>query len=249
MSLFINEPNLPTSKVLYAITAPNESVVNALSKMGINCITTRESPDLSTPVNCHPDMLCHHLGGKTFVVYRDQTELIDKLKSLGAKVQITTKILQPHYPYDIALNVLRLGRLAFGKINCMDPILISYFNSEKIELVNIKQGYAKCSICVVDEKSIITSDKSIVKTAREQGIDVLLISPGDIELKGYDYGFIGGTCGKIDKNLLAFAGDIKTHPQSNEIINFCNERSVSVISLHTGPLQDIGSIIPIIQEC
>lgn len=248
MPEFIKVPNLPYSKVLTVITAPEKRVIEALSGMGITCITTKESQDLSTPVNYHPDMLCHHLGGEDFAVYRDQTDLFEKLIGLGASVYKSKKTLQPDYPNDIALNALRLSRLAFGKTSSMEPILLEYYNSKKVELVDIKQGYTKCSVCVVDEKSIITSDKSISQKAREKGLDVLLISPGYIELNGYDYGFIGGTCGKIDKNVLAFAGDIKNHPQWEKIIKFCKERNVSVISLHNGPLQDIGSIIPIIEE-
>lgn len=248
MPKFITEPNLPTSRVLTVITAPEKRTIDALEQMGITCITTKESRDISSPVNNHPDMLCHHLGSKDFVVYRDQTEMTEKLASLGATVYKPVKTLNPNYPYDIALNALRLGRLAFAKIDSIEPKLLEYYNSNRIELVDIKQGYAKCSVCVVDEKSIITSDKSIEKKAWEKGLDVLLVSPGFIELKGYDYGFIGGACGKIGKDILAFAGDIKTHPQSEEIINFCKDRKVSAISLHNGPLQDIGSIIPIIQE-
>lgn len=249
MTEFITEPNLPTSRVLTVITAPEKRTTKALSSMGITCITTKESRDLSPPVNKHADMLCHHLGGKHIAVYNDQTELIKKLINLGAVIIKPQKNLQADYPNDIALNVLRLAKLSFGKINSIDPKLLSYYSSsQEVETVDVKQGYTKCSVCVVDEKSIITSDKSIAQKARERGINVLLISPGYIELKGYEYGFIGGTCGKIHKNILAFAGDIKTHPQSDDIINFCMERSVSVISLHNGPLQDIGSIIPIIQE-
>ena len=44
------------------------------------------------------------------------------------------------------------------------------------EIINVKQGYAKCSICVVSDNAIITADKGIAKAAIQNRIDVLEIT-------------------------------------------------------------------------
>lgn len=56
-------------------------------------------------------------------------------------------------------------------------------------------------------------------------------------------GFIGGASGLINKNLLCFNGDIKTHPDYENINSFCKNVGVEVYSLNKGMLKDIGSII------
>ena len=45
------------------------------------------------------------------------------------------------------------------------------------------QGYAKCSCVVVDEDSIITSDRGIWREAVNAGMDVLLIEKSQVILR------------------------------------------------------------------
>ena len=63
--------------------------------------------------------------------------------------------------------------------------------------IHVKQGYTRCSLLPVDDRSFITSDAGIAKTLAEHDTDVLLIHPGHIHLPGFDYGFIGGTGGGL----------------------------------------------------
>ena len=74
---------------------------------------------------------------------------------------------------------------------------------------------------------------------------MLKIQKGFISLPGYDYGFIGGCCGKLSKNILAFTGKIESHPDYNNIKDFCRNYNVNVLSLTNDDLLDIGGILPI----
>ena len=76
-------------------------------------------------------------------------------------------------------------------------------------------------------------------------IDVLKISAGHIMLDGYDYGFIGGCCGKISSGAIAFCGDLKTHPDSDNICGFLGNYGIKAVSLGSGQLYDTGGILPI----
>ena len=87
-------------------------------------------------------------------------------------------------------------------------------------MLEVQQGYTKCSICVVSENAIITSDIGIHCKAKESGIDSLLISPGYIDLPGYKYGFIGGASFKISDNVIAFTGSLDSHPDKDNIEHF-----------------------------
>lgn len=240
---------MPAGRIGAVVLAGNaHRTINTLKNYGFDCILTQPCLTLSENISCHADMLCHHLGSEYFVVARGQNKLARKLKGLGAKVVYSKRELLEKYPFDIALNVLRIGNLCFGRKDSIDDRILKAYSLMGIKVVNINQGYSKCSVCVVDDTSIITADNGIALAAGKEGLSVLHISPGNIELPGANYGFIGGASGKLNKNLLAFAGDINTHPQGEEIIEFCKDRGVQVLSLHNGPLQDIGGILPITER-
>jgi hypothetical protein len=113
------------------------------------------------------------------------------------------------------------------------------------KILNVKQGYSKCSIAVIGTDAAITSDTGIYNTLIANGIDVLKIDSGSIRLDGVSYGFIGGVSGLIAPDVLAVNGNIEAHPESEKIKEFCNKHGVSILSLNNEELYDIGSILPI----
>ena len=109
----------------------------------------------------------------------------------------------------------------------------------------MRQGYAKCCACVVNEGAMITSDTGIAKAAARHGVDVLRIRPGYIELEGFDTGFIGGASFKISPERLAFTGRLDAHPDVARIESFLRERGVEPVYLTDSPAFDIGSAVPL----
>jgi hypothetical protein len=99
----------------------------------------------------------------------------------------------------------------------------------------------------VDDRAIITDDPSIFKGTKKF-LDVLYVEKGSVKLKGYDYGFIGGSGGKISKNKLAFFGEIEKQNFYNDIRAFCSNYKIDCISLSKGDLTDYGSLIPILEN-
>ena len=126
---------------------------------------------------------------------------------------------------------------------CTDKNLLNLVKSKK--LINTNQGYTKCSAAIVSDNAIITSDISIKNALSSTNIDVLLLPPGDILLPGLDYGFIGGTCGLIDKSTLAFFGDLSYYKYGKEVLSFLKKHNVNPLYLRKGPLIDRGSILSI----
>ena len=144
------------------------------------------------------------------------------------------------YPYDVWYNATALKDYVICNKAYTDKTILDSHNKE---IINVKQGYSKCNICIVDNNAIITSDNGIAKTVAQKEIDVLKISSGHIELRKLDYGFIGGATGLIDNNTLAVNGDINSHPDSEQIKVFCHKYNVDIIPLKDGKLVDIGTII------
>ena len=77
---------------------------------------------------------------------------------------------------------------------------------------------------------------------------MLLIQPGHIQLPGYDTGFLGGCCGKLAADKLAFTGQLDLHPDGQRIQSFLEQRGVTAVELTTGPLIDVGGIVPLMEN-
>ena len=73
-------------------------------------------------------------------------------------------------------------------------------------------------------------------------MNVLLVEPGFVKLRGANTGFIGGASGRIDDKIV-FNGDLSAHPNFREITGFIEERGLGCKWFGSYELEDIGSII------
>lgn len=144
------------------------------------------------------------------------------------------------YPDNIAFNAACTGRYFIHNTAHTAKHLLDAARAKGMHIIDVKQGYTKCNTAIIDETSVITSDKGICKAASPH-LDVLLIRPGHIILTGFNYGFIGGTCGRVGDEII-FNGNISAHPDYNEIRAFIENRGLN-IKYFDYPLEDIGSII------
>ena len=194
------------------------------------CTSGIVAPELSN----HPDMFMCKMGEG------DDAPLISYHADQKAGYPAFRQLL-PVYPGDIAYNAACTGRFLIHNLKYTAPHILEYAKAAGMSLVNVKQGYAKCSTVIVDKDSIITYDQGIAKACGSAGLDVLTIRPGHILLPGYDTGFIGGTSGRIG-NTICFNGDLSAHPDGEAIADFISERGLKVRAFADWPLTDIGSI-------
>ena len=237
------KPNLPQKTALLALCGRWPPMLHALRSRGVEVVELQPSPLLPAPIAHHADILCCHCAENT-VVSCDRT-LTDRLLSYGINVAESALTPGSVYPDDCGLNCLVLGDIALGRTSSLDPALLELLRSRVVELINTRQGYARCSVAPVDSHSVITADRGIAGRLTAAGFDVLLISPGGIALDGYDTGFIGGCCGKLSANRMLFCGDLMTHPDGGSIAGFLAERGVSYECSHDGILTDFGGFIPL----
>ncbi len=245
---FIKSPNLPNNKIKYAIcdSRIGEAISTELNSLEISVISVPQNKILHEPVSAHPDMQILHLGGGNFLSDISILDLLN-IKEISICEKFNNRRvayeLGREYPNDVLFNAVIMGKyiICNKKTVCNEIFLL-----EK-EIINVNQGYTKCSVAVVNDDAIITDDISIYKSVSGK-IDALYVEHGLVELNGYNYGFIGGACGKISKNILAFYGSIQKCKQYNDIKLFCSNHNVECISLSNKPLYDFGSLIPIIEE-
>ncbi len=236
---YVNNPNLPQMTVAKVIMQTDEYFDTA----SFEAVSVPACKGLPLAEQQHADMQIIHICNNIFVC--SETVLEHYKKMLPDAEIYCGKAPCSDYPHNIAYNACIIENKIFCNSKYTDSIVLKKAIDAGLEIIDVKQGYAKCSTAVVAENAVITSDKGLYKIYVEQGIDVLLIREGHIILKGYNHGFIGGCCGKIDKNILWFYGDITAHPDYIKIKEFCDKYSCEVEYAKGFPLTDIGSILPI----
>ncbi|WP_252891298.1 DUF6873 family GME fold protein [Thermoclostridium stercorarium] len=249
---FLKQTLLPKNNVsLMAVDARMETrMKNTLKDYGIELIEIPPCSGLAEPVAGHVDMQLIHVGDNVLVCQPGlPSDILKKLKEYGFDVYTGNTLLQKDYPLDVAYNVAIVGQVAFHNTKCTDKVVAEFLSRFNIRLVHVNQGYAKCSVLPVSTESIITDDPSIAKAARKEGFNVLQIPPQkNILLPGYSYGFIGGVAGFIDKDLIAFAGNIDMLDSSDEIKDFLKEYGVKWVNLDSNGIHDYGSLIPLYEK-
>ncbi len=238
-------PNLPHGAVKTVICGEHPAVVSYFEGEGTEVISAPHSGRLPEPVAKHADMLCCHCGVNRIVT--SSGSLLETLARCGVNCSLSALEPENKYPGDIHLNCLVTDRFALGNIPRLDPVLRAYFAAENIPEISIRQGYARCSVAVVDENAFITADRSAARCLEQAGCDVLLISAGGILLPGYDTGFIGGCCGKLSRDKMLFCGDVLRHPDGQRIVDFLACRNVTPVCTHDGQLFDFGGFIPLFE--
>ncbi len=230
-------------KIIIVDCRADNETIKELEKTCNAVIPTVRLNCLYDAVASHADMQIHYLGSDRFVCAPEAYGHYKKLLPTGFALIKGSAGLSPKYPDDIAYNAAALKDCVICKSRCTAIEILKTYGSKGADILNAAQGYAKCSTCVVNGHAIITADSSISGAAEKHGIDVLKIREGHIELRGMNYGFIGGASGLIDRNVLAFNGELSAHPDGDNIKNFCKNHGAEVIELKKGILTDIGSII------
>ncbi|SFE74875.1 DUF6873 family GME fold protein [Peptostreptococcus sp. D1] len=224
----------------------DEKIKQALFECGISkMIPSFRNDKVYDAINGHVDISLYYDGN----IFISAPEAFDYYNSffleLGIKKSLLMgrKTLSEKYPNNIFYNVCSVSNVHIGNFNFTDESISDRINNVNYDLkvINVKQGYANCSILAIDERSFITADNGIYKKLIEEELDVLKISSGGISLFDMDYGFIGGASA-VYKDDVFFFGDLDKHPECARIKEFITERGKKIISLGKEKLVDYGGM-------
>jgi hypothetical protein len=225
--------------------APKE-ITDGLTRNGFDLLKLPEHPDLPSPVASHPDMLLFFAKDRILCTKKYAQIAKKELSILSLQAQKPIVCIddevEGYYPKDILLNAAVVGNTLFCKA---DHTASEVLESIDGMVCNMGQGYAKCSVVPIAKDAMITADPSIAKAAKRIGIDVLEVSPAQIEIQQYDSGFLGGASSFApyrEWKEIYFCGDLFSHPDANKIQEFCFKYQKNPISLANRPLIDLGTI-------
>lgn len=223
----------------YVIVAENfpEDSAEKLKAYG-EVVRTRANKNLLRGLDTHTDILVHPLPSGELVVDRDDLEYYKKIFS-DKKILSSHSCLSKKYPKDVPLNAFTFKNYFIHNLKFTDKVLLDYYKNSGYELINIKQGYAKCS-SLVTEDFIITSDSGIYESLRDF-IPIYKIKHGEIKLQNFNYGFIGGASGALGKKIF-FTGDFSHHSSHEEILKIIKKYDYEIEILSDETIEDFGSI-------
>ncbi|MDB2119494.1 MAG: hypothetical protein E6423_02430 [Clostridium sp.] len=221
----------------------NEELNNIIN-LNIEPILIPKCSKVYEAINGHVDIQLNILDkkNKKVIVQKDiSKDFLNLLSSKGIGYILSENSLGTNYPENIIINALITDNLFVHNLNYTDPNLLKLQDNKKV--INVKQGYTKCSVLPLGKDAFITSDKGIYKKLIQEDLDVLLIPPGDILLPSLNYGFIGGVGGMISENRLALFGELNSYAYGKEVYNFLYKHDIEPIALKKGKLIDRGSLL------
>ncbi len=237
MECFVEIPYLPKGRVILA--------VSGFAVAGMDIIPPAELSALPPALRRHADLGLCPIGGREVVCPPDSYPYYcDNLSSYGFSVIQGGQALGGSYPADTAYNVVVTEKFALLDPRSCDGVLLRLLQN-RLEILPVKQGYAKCSVAPVGENAFITGDRGIFRALEAKGAEVLLIDNAGVELPPYKNGFFGGACGLVGEKTLAVNGTIR-HMSSFETIKaFLADKGVSLVEITAAAPFDTGSLIPL----
>lgn len=212
-----------------------------LEELDIEVLWMRDNPYVDPRLAGHADLSAIRVG-KRIVAGRhivDDPIYVNYLTYMGYELQAVKKAQDTRYPADVNLCACIAGERLIHNLRYTDPAILESFEGERI---HVNQGYARCSCCVVDALSLISSDSGIESAVRGKDIEVLKINSGGIDLDGFDHGFIGGASIVLDGAVL-LSGRLSNVRDMRSVESFIRSRGKYPVYLSQGPAFDMGSAV------
>jgi hypothetical protein len=194
------------------------------------------------PLFSHPDMVAAVCGQDVFCRPDLDEKIIKALSSFGVRCEKGMNRPEPGYPRDCLYNcVMSKEGVLIHRLDMTDQSIRDYAERKKMELIDVKQGYTRCSVIPVSGSRFITEDEGIAAALEQKGKDVCLVRKGFIRLKGFPYGFIGGA-GAVFRDDILFFGDIAAHPDHLKMRSFAESSGKNIVSLGKEAAEDLGGM-------
>lgn len=215
-----------------------------LKSLGYQLLEIKQSKKVYPEISAHVDIFTCKVGAKVIVEPTQYMKMPKMPIFIEGQEEVESK-----YPFDIKYNVCTIGKKAIHNFEYTDTKLKQELIKYGYELINTTQGYANCSIAIIDDNSAIVTDKGLYKILQKHKIDVLYLEyEPDIRLldnNGYSNkkGFIGGAVSRIGDNKIIVFGDLNKIDENGRIRKFVEQRDLKIIDFKGLDVIDYGGIV------
>jgi hypothetical protein len=168
--------------------------------------------------------------------------ILRRLADEGVHLELSPDKPGDHYPASAIFNAVITPHYLVHQTELTSELIKQSAGNRR--QIFVKQGYTRCNLFVPDERLWITSDRGIAKVLEKEEFNTLFVDPSVVLLAGFPHGFFGGCCGMTGNTVLV-NGALKQLSGWKRIIQALEHFQISVVELHPGRLEDVGSIISI----
>jgi hypothetical protein len=188
-------------------------------------------------ISGHPDIFVCPIDEQLVIAPNLPETIKNELTALKLEFTEGYEPVGLKYPETAKYNCVVTHDFLIGNTELIDKKILELTSGK--EIIHVKQGYTRCNLLALPQNRFITSDKGIEKMLVEKDMEVLYVNPKDIQLPGFDHGFIGGTAG-IFKNQIYILGNLNYFLEGDKIRDFLS--GYEIIELYDGPLFDGGGL-------
>lgn len=221
-----------------------------LKSLGYRIINIQTNKNVYDEISSHVDIFACKIKDKIVVEPSVYSYLKEEKYDLKNVICGENKV-GLKYPLDVLYNVCCIRENVIHNFKYTDEKILEIIQKEKLNMIDINQGYSNCSIAVIDDKSVVVTDKKIAEKLIENDFDVLLLEENlDIKLLKNDgkyskmNGFIGGCIARIDNKIVIF-GDISKIDKEKKIRNFIQSRNLEIVYFNGLDVIDYGGVLVI----
>ncbi len=191
------------------------------------------------PLHGHPDIFLAQINEKLIIAPNSPKYIFDYLHTHSILYQMGKENVGFSYPEIAKYNVSANQNLILCNSTICDSEILNY--SKNLEIINVKQGFCRCSTLILEEDVFITSDQGIFKVLKNRNLEVHYFSDTNIFLPGYRHGLLGGCLG-IDKESrrVVVSGSLDTLENGNELRLMLQNLAYDVLELGNKCLLDVG---------
>ncbi len=191
-------------------------------------------------ISGHPDIFFFKKDKDLIIAPNLPLKFKDELKKYSITFIEGEKTVGKKYPETAFYNAVVTENYLIHNLKYTDAAILEAAGN--LKRINVNQAYTRCNLLPLPGDKFITSDRGIEKTLKNEGLEILYVSPKDILLPGFEHGFFGGTCGVFENKLLIL-GSLKHFKDGEKTRQFLDNAKMEIVELFKGPLFDGGSIL------
>ncbi len=190
-------------------------------------------------VSCHPDIFLYQDSRSLVLAPNAPKALLEALSAHSVPFVVGKSEVGFTLSDSCYYNCVATEQTFFHRKGFTDEV-VGRMNAEK-RFVELPQSYTRCSMLPISEEAFVTSDAGIHRVLLREGFSSFLFSPEKIRIAVHKYGFLGGTCGKME-NKLIFMGNPLMHEDGASLCRFVEARGCEIVSLADQYLYDGGGL-------
>jgi len=223
----------------------NNVIEEYFVNLGYEIIKVKKHNEIYNEISSHTDIFCYKIDDTVIFQEKSLSGSID-----NKYISIHGDKVDNSYPDCAIYNVCTVDNYAIHNFEITDKTVLSILQSKGYNLINVKQGYANCSILPLSNKCCITSDKGIYSTLADNNFDVLYIDECELDIKLFNSnntysnmsGFIGG-CSSVMGDTVIFFGDLDRFKCKDKLVDYIYSRGYKIKDFKDMDVIDYGSCI------